>query len=106
MSAVTKAWTGDNRTAYDRVDDLERIAEGYKRCRSAKFFIASDEALERTATDCSVCGKRVEPRCADDEYSGNRGIYHPRSKRYVVAHYVCSWTDLLGRIAEHGRRVA
>ena len=105
MTPVTKAWTGDNRTAYDRVDDLDRIAEGYKRCRTAKHFIASDEALGRTEVDCPVCGKRVEAR-TEDEYSGNRGIYHPRAKRYVVAHYVCAWTDLLGKIAEYGRRVA
>ena len=103
MSApVTKAWTGDNRMAYARVDDLTRIAEGFKRCRRAQYFIASDEALERTATDCAVCGKPVETPCKD----GNRGIYHPRSKRYVVAHYVCAWTDLLGKIAEYGRRVS
>jgi hypothetical protein len=94
--SVVKPWTGDNRTAYARVDDLDRIAEGFKRCRATQYFIASPDALANVAepVTCPCCAKPVEPG------DSNRGHYYPKVKRYAVMHYACAWGALLNDISK------
>jgi len=90
----TKPWTGDNRTAYDRIDDLTTVVADYKGCRRAQHFIATPGALEARPTKCPTCTAQVKPE------DGNRGIYDPKSKRFVVQHYACAWESLLTTIAK------
>lgn len=100
---ILKARTPGNRWGYDRLFDLSRVREAYKRCRKMQSFILEDSYLRANRVCCShpECGLRILPDDMQDDtrLHGNRGHYHPRSGRVEVMHYTCAWTGILQVIA-------
>ena len=96
---LIKARSAGNHWAYDKVLDLDRLEEGYKRCRRIQFFIPTPEALEKTPVLCPTCLKKGIP-ASEARVTGEHayGQYSPKLKRYVVQHYNCSWESLFNDI--------
>lgn len=98
MSFYPKARPDGRWAAYDHADTIADAATAYRRCRTGKSFILADDSPD-LALPCSACGTAVNdygdtPR----GYRGNRCEYNPRSKRFRLMHYTCSWGALLGGI--------
>jgi hypothetical protein len=95
---ILKPWRDGNRSAYHSVTDLATLAHDGRRLRNELAFIATDDALRATPTDCASCGLPIRPD--DDEPNfelrGNRGSFFPRTKTYRLRHYYCAWGVLLG----------
>lgn len=91
--------TGTRWSGTDHADTLADAATAYKRCRTRKSFVLTAESPD-LALSCSCCGQplNVFPSDTLDGYKGNRVEYFPKTKRFRLMHYMCSWGALLGAI--------
>lgn len=87
----------------DHFPTLADAAHRYRRCRKPQHFILDDDSPD-LALPCGSCGRPLNTWAPDvDEksargYHGNRALFKPRAKRFVLQHYTCAWGSLLGAI--------
>lgn len=95
---ILKPWSPGNRTAYDKVTDLTTIAADAGRRRNIIDFIATDEALLTSPTNCASCNLPIRPDADEPDFNlrGNRGEFSPRTKTLRLRHYYCAWGIILG----------
>jgi hypothetical protein len=68
--------------AYDGFDSLEEAINYYRRCRTIKSFILSDDGVFNDNPRCIICKKLVKDKPKPDtlnSYMGNRCQY-PKQK--------------------------
>lgn len=105
--SVLKPHSPGNNWAYYRVLKLNKIAEGFKGCRTMKDFIPIPEAFDgRRKEICSCCHLPVTKE--DVIRGGGRGVrgeYRPKTKTYKLMHYDCAWGVTLQAICDLSDRM-
>jgi hypothetical protein len=89
--------------AYDGFDTLQEALHHFRRCRSRKNFILSEQGVKQENPICAVCGNRLldDPKNhhnLSNGYRGNRCFYNPKTNNFVCMHYICSWENILQKI--------
>jgi hypothetical protein len=101
-------------SGYDHADSIADAVEAYKRCRTAKYFILTDDSPDLATLRCT-CGALLSDPDADGKLDGgNRCQYVKRlGTPWVIGqHYACSWGTLFVAIGtsdtlvEAGRKLA
>jgi hypothetical protein len=102
-------------SGYDHADTIDDVVIAYKRCRTSKHFILTDDSPDLAKIRCT-CGALLSEPDPDGKVgakAGNRCQYTKRSGKVFVLgqHYVCSWGTLLtalgtsSTLAEAGRKL-
>lgn len=78
--------------AYDGFDSIAEAKKHYRRARSLKHFILSDEGVKTSAHKCAFCQNPI------DVQQGNRCQYHPQTGKVAIMHYECAWKNIFGHI--------
>jgi len=86
---------------YDLFDNLDEIKVAYKNCRTTKYFIMTDEWIEKNDPICVGCNKKFSKHISTPGFDGNRGDYYPKSKKIEIRHYVCAWKTTLAVIESY-----
>jgi hypothetical protein len=84
--------------AYDGFDSIAEAKQHYRRCRTDKHFILSDQGVATDKPKCAECGELVEVDPADSDKKNNRCMFHRKTKLCSVMHYDCSWKNILNHI--------
>ncbi len=93
-------------SAYDHADTIAEGIDAYKRCRTQKTFILTDNSPDHATTNCVGCGKRLAD--IDGIAQGYRATYvdyYPRTKSARPYHYVCAWQKTLNDINKIRSRI-
>jgi hypothetical protein len=107
--AVLKPWAPGNSAAYYKVNDLSGMREYFKRHRTVKHFIPTEEAIAARPCTCASCGEPITPQDAHkrtlDELRvpgsaprGVRGEFSPKLG-FILMHYDCAWGVVMNTIA-------
>ena len=92
---------------YDIFGSIAAAKQRYRRCRTVKHFILTEEAIQQEKPTCSICGQpmtglpkgETEVQRGYSDHCANRCSYHPKNKRVAVMHYLCSWNAIMDLIA-------
>jgi hypothetical protein len=93
---------------YDTFGSIAAAKQRYRRCRTTKSFILTEEAIQREKPTCAVCGQpmtglpkgETEVQRGYSDHCANRCEYLPKTKKVAVMHYICAWTSLLNKVAQ------
>ena len=85
--------------AYDGFDRVAEVKKHYRRCRTIKHFIFSDQAVSSHKFTCAHCRYPITIG------SGNRCQYFPSINKIAVMHYVCAWENVLNHIFKKERLI-
>lgn len=100
-------------SGYDHADSIAAAVAAYKRTRTTKYFILTDDSPDLAKVRCTCGALLSEPDPDGKVAGGNRCQYTKRDGVAFILgqHYVCSWGTLLSAIgtsstmAEAGRKL-